>query len=66
MTQNPHYNDMKTAQMAYNDHTRRMHAKYGHLHSDDRLTVDEAMERMLVSKGYKEQSALFVAYRDGE
>ena len=65
MTQhNPHYNNMKAAQRAYNAHDRAMQAKYGHLHGDDRLTVEEAMEHVVLSGNYKKQSQLFVAHRE--
>jgi len=63
-TTNPHEPELRTAQMAYNDHTREMHAKYGHLHADDRLTVEEAMVRMVVSKELKRQCGLYCDYRD--
>jgi len=61
MTQNPHYSDMITAKRAYDDHTYRMQAKYGHLHSDDRLTVEEAEERRSVKATYDTHSSLYVA-----
>jgi len=46
------FNAMLHAKAAYDTHTQEMHAKYGHLHSDDRLTVEEAMVRMEVGKAY--------------
>jgi hypothetical protein len=64
MISNPHYVNMKAAQRAYNAHDRAMQAKYGHLHSDDRLTVDEATERALISKAYDDMSGRFVAHRE--
>ena len=64
MNTNPHYTDMIAARKAYDDHTYRMHAKYGHLHSDDRLTVEEAEERRCVKATYDTHSSLYVACRD--
>ena len=64
MNSNPHYTDMITAKRAYDDHTSRMHAKYGHLHHDDRLTVEEAEERRSVKATYDTHSSLYVACRE--
>ena len=63
-TNNPHHGDMIVAATAYSKHIRAIQTKYGHLHNDDRLTVDEATERVILSGNYKEQSHLFVAYKE--
>lgn len=62
---NPHYNNMMEAKRTYDTHKRNMARKYGHLHGSNRLTVNEAMERMVVARAFNEQSRLFVDYREG-
>jgi hypothetical protein len=65
-TKNSHFKELIEAKRAYDEHVYEMHVKYGQLHVEGRLTVEEAMERAIVTGEYRTQSELFMWYRAGE